>query len=86
MRTDVTLLQGGTVCRTFSLFERRARTLLFSKAVGSAELPFFMGREASWCQQIRKAWSLKVTWVCGVRFLTLRSKLKIPMGQQDQWA
>jgi hypothetical protein len=31
-----------------------------------------------------KAWILRFTWVCGVRLLAPTSKLRVPVGQQNQ--
>jgi hypothetical protein len=43
-----------------------------------------MGREASWCQQNSKAWSLGFTCMYGSGLMALSSKLRMPMGQQKQ--
>jgi hypothetical protein len=41
-----------------------------------------VGRQASWCQQSGKAWSLGTIW--GSRFPVLSSKLSVSMGKQSQ--
>jgi hypothetical protein len=63
--------------------------LLFDKAIGSLSLKEFVvstgplcsvEREASWCQQNSKVWSLLFTCVCDSGLLVLSRKLWVPMG------